>query len=66
MKQFGIGQPVRRVDDPHFIASCGAYLDDLSRPRRAYVHMPRSPQPVRASVGIHITATSGVLAHYAG
>ena len=28
MKQFGIGQPVRRVEDRRFITGRGNYLDD--------------------------------------
>src|SRR5262249_19243224 len=43
MKQFGIGQPVRRVEDRRFITGHGSYLDDISRPRQAYAFMLRSP-----------------------
>ena len=43
MKQFGIGQPVRRVEDRRFITGHGSYLDDISRPRQAHAFMLRSP-----------------------
>ena len=43
MKQFGIGQPVRRVEDRRFITGHGNYVDDISRPRQAYAFMLRSP-----------------------
>jgi carbon-monoxide dehydrogenase large subunit len=40
MSQFGIGQPVRRVEDRRFLTGRGRYLDDLVRPREAYAAMP--------------------------
>ena len=43
MNQFGIGQPVRRVEDRRFLTGHGAYVDDLTLPRQAYVVMLRSP-----------------------
>jgi carbon-monoxide dehydrogenase large subunit len=43
MKQFGIGQPVRRVEDRRFITGHGRYLDDIAQPRQAYAAMLRSP-----------------------
>ncbi len=41
--QFGIGQPVRRVEDRRFITGRGCYLDDITRPREAFAYMLRSP-----------------------
>ena len=35
MTQFGIGQPVRRVEDRRFLTGRGHYLDDIVRPRQA-------------------------------
>ena len=32
-RQFGVGQPVRRVEDRRFITGRGVYLDDIVRPR---------------------------------
>ena len=34
MSQFGIGQPVRRVEDRRFLTGRGRYLDDIARPRQ--------------------------------
>jgi carbon-monoxide dehydrogenase large subunit len=43
MNQFGIGQPVRRVEDRRFITGRGNYVDDLVLPRQTYAYMLRSP-----------------------
>src|SRR5437773_2745643 len=43
MTQFGIGQPVRRVEDRRFLTGSGHYLDDIVRPRQAHAVMLRSP-----------------------
>ncbi|MGA8399739.1 MAG: hypothetical protein WB697_07605, partial [Stellaceae bacterium] len=43
MTQFGIGQPVRRVEDRRFITGRGRYLDDISRPHQAHAVFLRSP-----------------------
>jgi len=69
MKQFGIGQPVRRVEDRRFITGRGNYLDDISRPRQAYAFMLRSPHAHarirRVDPAAAITA-AGVLAVFTG
>jgi len=31
--RFGIGQPVKRVEDRRFLTGCGRYVDDLSLSR---------------------------------
>ena len=69
MKQFGIGQPVRRVEDRRFITGRGNYLDDLNRPRQAYVFMLRSPHAharIRAVDTAAAAAAPGVLAVLTG
>ena len=33
--KFGIGQPVRRVEDQRFITGRGNYVDDIALPRHA-------------------------------
>src|SRR5580704_17740788 len=69
MKQFGIGQPVRRVEDRRFISGRGRYLDDISHPRQAYAFMLRSPHAharIRAVDTTAATSASGVLAVYTG
>jgi carbon-monoxide dehydrogenase large subunit len=32
VNKFGIGQPVRRVEDRRFITGSGSYVDDISLP----------------------------------
>ena len=67
MKQFGIGQPVRRVEDRRFITGCGTYLDDIERARQAYAFMLRSPyaharvRAVDTDVAVAVPGVLGVL-----
>ncbi len=64
MKQFGIGQPVRRVEDRRFLTGHGRYLDDIVRPREAHAVMLRSPHAhaaIRAVDTAKATAAPGVL-----
>ncbi len=60
MKQFGIGQPVRRVEDRRFITGRGTYLDDINRPRQAYAFMLRSPHAHARIRAIDTTAAASV------
>ena len=41
--RFGIGQPVRRVEDARLLAGVGRYIDDINLPRQAYACFLRSP-----------------------
>jgi carbon-monoxide dehydrogenase large subunit len=69
MNQFGIGQPVRRVEDRRFITGRGSYVDDLVRPRQAYAAMLRSPHANARVRGLDTAAAAampGVLAVYTG
>src|ERR1700730_17877794 len=69
MKQLGIGQPVRRVEDRRFITGRGRYLDDTGRPRQAYAFMLRSPHAhaqIRAMDTTAALSAPGVLAVYTG
>jgi carbon-monoxide dehydrogenase large subunit len=43
MGKFGMGQPVRRTEDPRFITGHGRYTDDVSLPRQAVGYVLRSP-----------------------
>ncbi|HUA51344.1 MAG TPA: xanthine dehydrogenase family protein molybdopterin-binding subunit [Candidatus Sulfotelmatobacter sp.] len=43
MGQFGMGQPVRRVEDKRFITGTGRYTDDIALPNQAYGIVLRSP-----------------------
>src|SRR5258707_3856521 len=69
MKQFGIGQPVRRVEDRRFITGHGSYVDDINRQRQASAFVLRSPH-AHARIGAIETAaalsTPGVLAVFTG
>ena len=43
MSKFGIGQPVRRVEDQRFITGQGRYTDDIDAPGQAHGYVLRSP-----------------------
>ena len=69
MTQFGIGQPVRRVEDRRFLTGRGHYLDDIVRPRQAHAVMLRSPHAharIRAIDTTVAAAGLGVLAILTG
>ncbi|HJU15311.1 MAG TPA: xanthine dehydrogenase family protein molybdopterin-binding subunit [Stellaceae bacterium] len=69
MAQFGIGQPVRRVEDRRFITGNGHYLDDLTRPHQAHAVLLRSPHAharIRAITADRAKAAPGVLAVLTG
>src|SRR5438270_4202663 len=69
MKQFGIGQPVRRVEDRRFLTGHGHYLDDIVRPHQAHAVMLRSPHAHARIAAIDTAAAAampGVVAVLAG
>jgi carbon-monoxide dehydrogenase large subunit len=69
MTQYGIGQPVRRVEDRRFLTGHGHYLDDIVRPRQVHAAMLRSPHAharIRAIDTADATALPGVLAVLTG
>ena len=69
MKQFGIGQPVRRVEDRRFLTGYGRYLDDTVRPFQAHAAMLRSPHAharIRTIDTAAAKAAPGVLAVLTG
>ena len=43
VNKFGIGQPVRRVEDQRFITGLGSYVDDIALPRQCYGVVVMSP-----------------------
>jgi carbon-monoxide dehydrogenase large subunit len=45
MNSFGIGQPVRRVEDRRFLIGRARYVDDIDLPRQAYGALCLSPHP---------------------
>jgi carbon-monoxide dehydrogenase large subunit len=60
MKQFGIGQPVRRVEDRRFLTGRGRYVDDIVRPRQAHAAILRSPHAHARIRAIDTTAAAGL------
>lgn len=65
MGQFGMGQPVRRVEDQRFITGQGRYTDDISLPNQAHALVLRSPYAHATIKGIDATdalALPGALA----
>ena len=45
LTKFGVGQPVRRSEDPKLLRGEGQYTDDVVRPGQAYAVMVRSQEP---------------------
>ena len=65
MAKFGIGQPVRRVEDQRFITGNGRYTDDINAEGQAYLVVVRSPHAHAKIGGIDTAAAKaapGVLA----
>ena len=52
MGKFGIGQPIRRIEDKRLLLGHGRYNDDINLPRQAYAHILRSPHPHAAILSI--------------
>jgi len=67
LTKFGVGQPVRRSEDPKLVRGEGSYTDDVSRPGQAYAVMVRSREPhgvIRSIDTAAAKAMPGVLAIY--
>ena len=67
LTKFGVGQPVRRSEDPKLVRGEGCYTDDISRSGQAYAVMVRSRDPHGTIRGIDTAAAKampGVLAVY--
>src|SRR5471030_2182556 len=50
MGQFGIGQPVTRLEDPRLLKGQGRYVNDVNLPRQTYLVYVRSPHS-HATIG---------------
>jgi len=64
VNKFGIGQPVRRVEDQRFITGRGSYVDDIDLPRQCYGVVVMSPHAHARIVSINTSkavAAAGVL-----
>jgi carbon-monoxide dehydrogenase large subunit len=69
MVKFGVGQPMRRVEDERLITGKGRYTDDISFEGQAHAFMVRSPHANARILSIDTTdakAAPGVLAVYTG
>jgi aerobic carbon-monoxide dehydrogenase large subunit len=69
LTKFGVGQPVRRNEDPKLVRGEGRYTDDVNRPGQAYAVMVRSQEPHGIIRGIDTAAAKsmpGVLAVLTG
>src|SRR3984893_6359629 len=65
----GIGQPVRRREDPRLLTGKARYSDDVNVPRQAYAVMVRSPHAhalIRAIDTRAVVAAQDVLAVLSG
>src|SRR6478736_8470349 len=69
MAKFGIGQPVRRVEDQRFLKGQGRYVDDMALPNMAHgvnVLSPHAHARIRKIDVAKAKAAPGVLAVYTG
>jgi len=69
VEKFGVGQSVRRLEDPHLVQGLGRYADDVNLPRQAYGVVVRSPHAHARIRGIdakRAMAAPGVLAVLTG
>lgn len=69
MGKFGIGQGVRREEDPRLLTGRGYYVNDVNLPGQAYTHILRSPHAHADIRSIDTTAAKaapGVLAVFVG
>ena len=67
MTQFGLAQPVRRVEDPRLLQGHGSYTDDTTPPGTLHAIVLRSPHAhatIRAIDTTEARATPGVHAIY--
>jgi carbon-monoxide dehydrogenase large subunit len=69
MGEFGIGQPVRRFEDPRLLRGGGRYIADVNLPAQAWAVLVRSPHAharIRSIDPAPALATRGVLAVLTG
>ncbi len=69
MAGFGIGQPVRRVEDRRFLTGRGRYVEDVDLPRQAHGALVLSPHAHARVRGVDVSralAAPGVLAVLTG
>jgi aerobic carbon-monoxide dehydrogenase large subunit len=57
---YGIGAPLRRVEDGRFLRGAGRFVDDLAPADAAWLHVLRSPHAAASIRGIDATAARGM------
>ena len=68
MGKFGMGQPIRRVEDQRFVTGTGCFTDDVSRDNQSWMAVLRSPYAHADIKSIDIAAAksaNGVLGVFA-
>jgi len=60
MAQFGIAQPVRRVEDSRLLRGAGRYTDDISAPGMLHAIVLRSPHAAARIIGIDTSAAKSL------
>ncbi len=60
MTQFGLAQPVRRVEDPRLLKGAGTYTDDMTLPGALVGVVLRSPHAAAKITSIDTTAAKAV------
>src|SRR3954466_7659559 len=69
LMKFGVGQPVRRTEDPMLVRGEGRYTDDINLAEQAYAVMVRSQHAhgiIRSIDAAEARAMPGVLAAVTG
>ncbi len=72
--KFGMGAPLRRLEDDTFVAGRGRYTDDISREGMLHAFVLRSPvakgsfrivstEAAKAAPGVHLVLTAADIAH---
>ena len=64
MAKFGVGQPVRRVEDQRFITGGGRYTDDIDLEGQAYLYVVRSPEAHARIKSIDVDAAKAALRRF--
>ncbi len=60
LTRFGVGQPVRRTEDPALVQGRGCYTDDISLPGQAYAVLVRSTIAHGVLRGVDTEAAKGM------
>ncbi len=77
LTKFGVGQPVRRTEDPTLVRGLGRYTDDIACPGQAYAVMVRSREAhgvirsidtvaAKSMPGVRAVLTAADLTNYGG